>query len=591
MRSFFKYVLASMLGMLIVGIIFFFLSLGIISAFVSLAKKDKVVEIKNNSVLALTLDKPIKDRKPSMPLLNFRFLSFRPASSIGLNDLLDNIEKAKKDPKIKGIYLDLSSIQTGIGTIDEIRNALLDFKASGKFIISYSDFYLQPAYYLASVADEIYLNPEGMLFLKGLRVEIMFFSETLNKLGIEPQIVRHGEFKSAVEPFIEKKMSDENRIQIKAFMGSIWQYLVANISKERNVSPEKINQLADKLELWDPATAVKESLIDSLIYRDEVYELLISKSGLDGKKKPNLVSLTDYNKVPKERVHKGLIRQKIAVIYAQGDIVLGEGDLDEIGADKFVKTIREARQDSAVKAIVLRVNSPGGISLAAELIWREVELARQTKPVIASMGDLAASGGYYILASADTIVASPVTLTGSIGVFAVWWNAKDFYNKKLGITSDVEKTNTYSDFGTTFRPFTTYENMIIQKSVDKTYDTFVDHVSRGRGMSYKEIDKIGEGRVWSGVNGIDVGLVDAYGGLKDAIEIAAEMANLEYYRIIELPKQEDPVELLIKEIMGDVKMNAIRKELGEDFKYFEQLHSARNYRGIQVRLPFSIDIY
>jgi protease-4 len=374
-------------------------------------------------------------------------------------------------------------------------------------------------------------------------------------------------------------------------MGSIWQYLIANISKERNVSPQKINQLADKLALWDPATAVKESLIDSLIYRDEVYELLISKSGLDGKKKPNLVSLTDYNKVPKERVHKGLIRQKIAVIYAQGDIVLGEGDLDEIGADKFVKTIREARQDSAVKAIVLRVNSPGGISLAAELIWREVELARQTKPVIASMGDLAASGGYYILASADTIVASPVTLTGSIGVFGVWWNAKDFYNKKLGITSDVEKTNTYSDFGTTFRPFTTYENMIIQKSVDKTYDTFVDHVSRGRGMSYKEIDKIGEGRVWSGVNGIDVGLVDVYGGLKDAIEIAAEMANLEYYRIIELPKQEDPVELLIKEIMGDVKMNAMRKELGEDFKYFEQLHSARNYRGIQVRLPFSIDIY
>ncbi len=591
MRNFFKYMLASMLGMLIVGIVFFFLSLGIISAFVSLATKEKVAEIKNNSILALTLDKPVMDRKPAIPLLNFRFLSFKPESYIGLNDLLENIEKAKKDPKIKGIYLDLSAIQAGVGTIDEIRNALLDFKESDKFIVSYGDIYLQPAYYLASVADEVYLNPEGILLLKGLRVELTFFMETFNKLGIEPQIVRHGKFKSAVEPFIDKSMSDENRVQIRAFMGSIWQYLVSNISAERNVSPEKINQLADKLELWNPQTALEENLLDSLLYRDEVYDILISKSGLTGKKKPNLVSFSDYNKVPRTRDQKGLIREKIAVIYAQGDIVPGDGELDEIGANKFVKAIREARQDSAVKAIVLRVNSPGGISLAAELIWREVDLASQTKPVIASMGDLAASGGYYILTSADTIVASPVTLTGSIGVYGVWWNAKEFLNKKLGITSDVEKTNTYSDFGTTFRPFTTYEKMIIQKSVDKTYDTFISHVSRGRGLSYAEVDKIGEGRVWSGINGRDIGLVDIFGGLTDAIKIAAEKADLEAYRIIELPKLEDPVEMLVKEIMGEVKINAMREELGEDFKYYELLRQARNYRGIQSRLPFSIDIY
>jgi protease-4 len=591
MKSFFKYMLASMLGMLIVGIIFFILSMGIIGAFVSLAKQEKVVEIKNNSVLALTLDKPIKDRKPTMPFLNFRVLSFKPESFIGLNDILDNIEKAKKDPKIKGIYLDLSTIQAGVGTVEEIRNALLDFKESGKFIVSYSDSYQQPDYYLASVADEIYMNPEGVLYMKGLTVEIMFFLETFKKLGIEPQIVRHGKFKSAVEPFMEKSMSDENRIQIKAFMGSIWQYLVTNISKERNISPGKINQLADKLELWDPQTAVKEKLIDSLKYRDEIYEMLINKSNLTGKKKPNLVSFSDYNKVPKARDHKGLIKQKIAVIYAQGDIVPGEGDLDEVGADKFMEAISKARQDSAVKAIVLRVNSPGGYSLAAEQIWREVELAGKVKPVIASMGDLAASGGYYILTSADTIVASPVTLTGSIGVFGIWWNAKNFYNKKLGITSDVEKTNTYSDFGTTFRPFTSYEKIIIQKSVDKTYDTFVDHVSQGRGLSYEKVNSIGEGRVWSGINGMDNGLVDVLGGLKDAIRIAAEKANLEYYRIVELPEQEDPFEMLIKGIMGDVKINVIKKELGEDYKYYEVLHNARNYKGIQARLPFSFDIY
>ncbi|MBN2215193.1 MAG: signal peptide peptidase SppA [Bacteroidales bacterium] len=590
MGNFFKYVLASMLGTLVVLIIFFFISMLMISAFVSLAKQDKVVEIKNNSVFTLTLDKPIKDRKPSMPFLNIGFPSLRPETFIGLNDILDNIEKAKKDPKIKGIFLDLSSLQAGIGTIDEIRNALIDFRESGKFIISYGDFYLQPTYYLASVADEIYINPEGILFLKGLRVELMFFTETFKKLGIEPQVVRHGEFKSAVEPFTEKSMSDENRLQVKAFMGSIWQYMVDNISKERNVEPEKINKLVDRLELWNTLTALEENMVDSLVYRDQVYEILMRKSGLTGKKKPSLVSYSDYNKVPKAREQKGLIRQKIAVIYAEGDIVPGEGEPDEVGADKFVKAISEARQDSNIRAIVLRVNSPGGFSIAAEMIWREIDLAARIKPVIASMGDLAASGGYYILASADTIVASPVTLTGSIGVFGIWWSAKELYNKKLGITSDVEMTNTYADFGTTFRSFTPYERIIIQQSIDKTYDTFVDHVSKGRKLSYNEVDKIGEGRVWSGINGLDIGLVDVFGGLKEAIRIAAEKAGLESYRIVNLPRQEDPFEVLMKEIMGEMKVKAVRKELGEDFKYYELLNDTRKLRGIQTRLPFTLDI-
>jgi protease-4 len=590
MRNFFKYVLASILGTLIVGIIFFFISMLMISAFISLAKQEKVVEIKNNSVLTIMLDKPIKDRKPSMPFLNLGFPGLKPESFMGLNDILENIEKAKNDPKIKGVFLDLSTIQAGIGTIDEIRNALLDFRQSGKFIISYSDFYLQPSYYLASIADEIYLNPQGILFLKGLRVELMFFSETFKKLDIEPQIFRHGKFKSAVEPYTEKSMSEENRLQIKAFMGSIWEYLVNNISEERHVSPEKINRLADRLELWNPRNAREENLIDSLIYRDEVYEILMNKSGLIGKKKPNLVNLSDYHKVPKPREQKGLIRQKIAVVYAQGDVVTGEGELDEIGADKFVKAISEARRDSNIKAIVLRVNSPGGLSLAAELIWREVDLAARTKPVIASMGDLAASGGYYILSSADTIVASPVTLTGSIGVYGIWWNAKDLFNKKLGITSDVEKTNTYADFGSTFRSFTPYEKMIIQKSIDKTYNTFVDHVSKGRGLSCNKVDSIGEGRVWSGINGMEIGLVDVFGGLQDAIRIAAEKANLKSYRIVELPEQEDPIEILVKEIMGEMKIKAVKKELGEDFKYYELLDKARKFRGIQTRLPFTFEI-
>jgi protease-4 len=591
MKSFLKYVLASIVGTLIVGIILFVFSMGMIGAFVSLAKQEKVVEIKNNSILALNLDKPIKDRKPTMPFINLKFLAFKPESFIGLNELLDNIEKAGSDPKIEGIYLDLSSIQAGVGTIEEIRNALLVFKESGKFIISYSDFYLQPSYYLASVADKIYMNPEGMLYLKGLRVEILFFKGIFDKLGIEPQIVRHGKFKSAVEPFIEKSMSDENRLQIKAYMGSIWKHMVNNISGQRNISPETINRLADKLDLWNSQKAINENLIDSLLYKDEVFEILKHKTGLAGKKKPNLITFSDYIKVPKQRKQKSLIRQKIAVIYAQGDIVPGEGDLDEVGADKFVKAISEARQDSTIKAIVLRVNSPGGYSLAAELIWREIDLARQIKPVIASMGDLAASGGYYILSPADTIVANPLTLTGSIGVFGIWWSGRDLFNKKLGIFTDVEKTNSYSDFGSAFRPFTSYEKAIVQNSVDKTYNTFINHVSQGRRLSCEEVDKIGEGRVWSGINGKDIGLVDVFGGLKDAIRIAAKKANLDIYRIIELPKQEDPIEILIKQLTGEVKIKTMRKELGEDYKYYELLKNARKLQGIQSRLPFSIDVF
>ena len=514
----------------------------------------------------------------------------KPQPIIGLTELINNIDKAKEDPKIEGIYLELTNLAAGVATVDEIRNALLDFKESGKFVICYSNLYTQSTYYLGSVADEVYLNPEGMIYMKGLNMQIEFFKGTFEKLGIEPEVFRHGEFKSAVEPLIDKKMSDANRIQIKSFMGSIWQYVVANIAKQRHVSTERINLLADRLELWNPKTGISEKLIDSLVYRDQVYDVLKEKTGLSEKKKPNLVDLSDYSKVPKEKAQKGLVKEKIAVIYAQGDIVSGDGDQNEIGADRFVNAISDARKDSDVKAIVLRVNSPGGYSLAAELIWREIELARQVKPVIASMGDLAASGGYYILCPADTIVASPVTLTGSIGVFGVWWDAGEFFNKKLGITSDVEKTNTYSDFGSVFRPFTSYEKLIVQKSVDRTYRTFVNHVSEGRRMTYNSVDKIGEGRVWSGINGIEIGLVDVFGGLKDAIRIAAEKANLEVYRIVELPKQEEPFELLIRELTGEMRINSIREELGNDFKYYELLKKAEKIQGIQARLPFSFEL-
>ncbi len=590
MKSFLKYVLATITGTLIVGIVLIFIFFGMVNAFFALATKEKSVEIKKQSVLVISLNRQIKDRKPSGPFINVNLRSVFPVTELGLNEILDNIKKAEKDANIEGILLDLSTIQADIATIDEIRSALKEFKDSGKFVICYSDYFTQPSYYLASVADDIYMNPEGIFFLKGFHAEINFIKGTLDKLGIQPQIIRHGKFKSAVEPLINKSMSDENRAQIKSFMGSMWNYYLKNISAERHIAPSLLNRLADNLTLSDPQAAYECGLLDSLIYRDQVMDILKEKTGTIKRKKPNLVSFTDYAKVPKPREHKGFIKEKIAVIYAQGDIVPGKGNNDEIGADVFADAISEARQDSMIKAIVLRVNSPGGSALASEIIWREIELARKSKPVIASMGDYAASGGYYIVSPADVILANQFTLTGSIGVFGIWMDAKDFFNKKLGITSDVENTNTYSDFGSVFRPFSPYETAVAQKSVDKVYDAFVNHVAAGRNMSFKDVDKIGEGRVWSGINAININLVDTFGGLTDAIKLAAKKVNLEEYRIVEYPKLENPLDVLVRELMSEAKIKMLKKELGENYKYLKLFENAQKMNGVQARMPYSIHI-
>ncbi len=588
MKNFLKYLLATILGTFVVALIMFFIIVGSISAII--AKQEKSIEIKPNSILMLTLDQPIMDRKPSMP---FKITPFRANKSfaepvLGLTEILRNIDKAAKDEKINGICLDLSKLMTGYATVEEIRNALLKFKESGKFVISYGDEFSQVSYYLASVSDKIYMNPEGTLYLTGLKGELLFFKNAFEKLGIEPQIIRHGKFKSAVEPLMYTSMSEENRKQIREYIGSIWMHLVTGISEQRNISPDNLNALADELALWNSETALEQHLLDSLIYRDELIEKLKEKVGITKTKKLNLIPLEKYERVPEIRTSKGLIKEKIAVIYASGDIVMGEEYEEEIGANKMALTIREAREDSTIKAIVLRVNSPGGGALASELIWRELDLARKVKPVIASMGDLAASGGYYISSPADTIVSSPVTITGSIGVFGVLFNAKEFFNKKLGITYDVESTNRYSNFGTPFRPLSDYEKNIIKNSVEKVYDTFLDHVSEGRGLTVQRVDSIGEGRVWSGINAKEIGLTDEFGGLTRAISIAAEKAGLDTYRVVELPKLEDPFQQLIKKFTANVKQKILQEELGDDYKYYELLRKTKNLQGIQARLPYEI---
>lgn len=589
MKSFFKYLLASILGIIISSLIMFFILVGIITAMVS--SKDKPVDVKSNTILLLKLNQPINDRKSPLPLLFFNFTSFGADNALGLNDILNNISKAGRDENIRGIYLELSGLQAGIATIEEVRNALIDFKKTGKFVLAFSDTYTQGAYYLASVADKLYLNPGGSVNLVGLSVDIMFFKKTLEKLDIQPEIIRHGKFKSAVEPLMYDKMSPENREQINTFVGSIWDHTVECIAASRNISVEKVNQFADSLLLWNNSSAIAYGLIDTTLYKDQVLDTLAKLVQAENSKDLNFITHNRYLRVPVPQGGKGYSRNKIAVIYAEGDIVTGEQSEGMIGSGKIARTIREARQDSSIKAIVFRINSPGGSALASEVIWRELSLARQTKPVIASMGDVAGSGGYYIAVPADTIVASPNTITGSIGVFGFLINAGDFFENKLGITTDVVNTNTYSDFGSVYRSMAVQERLTMQKMVDETYKTFVNHVAEGRKMVWDNVDKIGEGRVWDGKNAVKLGLVDTLGGLTTAIQIASKKANLDHYRIIELPKQEEPLDQIIRELSGDVTEHLLRNKLSDKYlQHYRLLKNVLQNDKIQARLPFELSI-
>jgi protease-4 len=589
MKNFLKMLLASILGVILASIIVFFIFVGIISALVT--SSDTPVEIKPNAVLKLTLDKTIVERTSQNPLDNLNILGFGKDKEEGLTEIIADIKKAKDDDNIKGIYLELSIIQARISTVEEIRNALIDFKKSNKFIIAYGNILTQRAYYLASVADKIYLNPQGEIEFTGMHSEVMFFKGALEKLGIEPEIIRHGKFKSAVEPFMSDKMSEENRAQISQLIKTIWENNISAISSARNISTKELNYIADKMILTDADSCISRKIVDSLLYLDQVYSVLLKKSG-NSAKEPEFITLNKYDKVvAKKSTSKSYSKNKIAVVYAQGDVVMGDEDEDYVSADRISKALRDARTDTSIKAIVFRINSPGGSSLASEIIWREVKLAAKVKPVVASMGDLAASGGYYIACAADTIIAQPTTITGSIGVFGVLFNAKQLLNQKLGITTDVVKTNEHSDFPTITRPMDGQEKKFIQMEIEKIYQTFVNHVAEGRKMGAKKVDDIGQGRVWSGIDALKLGLVDTLGGLNDAIAIAAKMAKLDNYRLLNLPKIEDPFDKIMKDLTGEAKAFFLKSELGDGYILYKQYKNMKNWNGIQTRLPFDIDIY
>ena len=584
MKSFFKIVFASMLGFVLT---FFFIFI-LIAAIVGAASGDKEVSLENNSVLILTLDESINDRSNDNPFANFNFGSMSGGKQIGLNDILDNIGKAAADEHISGIFLDISSIPSGIASIEEIRNALIEFKKSGKFIYAYSEAFTQPSYYLASVADKIYLHPTGMAELKGLRSEVLFFKGTLDKLGVEPQVFRHGKFKSAVEPFIQDKLSDANREQIRSYIGSIWNHMVDGIAIGRKLSTTQVQDIASKMLVTNAPAAVQFKLVDELKYRDEVLEILQKKTEAKSIDEIEFVSINKMVDVKDTRDKSG--KDKIAIIFAEGDIVDGQGKEGQVGSIEFSKAIRKARLDDKVKAVVLRINSPGGSALASETIWREVMLTKKVKPVIASMGNVAASGGYYIAAPCDTIVASPNTITGSIGVFGLFFNAKQLVNN-IGVTVDTVKTNPFADIMTSSRAVTAQESEVIQREVERIYDNFITRVSEGRKISKANVDSIAQGRVWSGADAKRIGLVDVFGGLEKAIEIAAKKAGLTNYRIQELPYIEDPIQKFIKELGGDSEQAILKKTLGDSYRYYQQIEHLRSMKSYQARLPYELEVY
>jgi protease-4 len=589
MKNFIKYTFASMLGTLITFFVALFIIIGIVSALS--AGEEKVVTVKDNSVLKLNIGKSLTERQPANPLAKYGIGT--DDALVGMDRIFQVLKAAKEDDNIKGIYIDTRKLPGGgIASYEALRKALLDFKSDGKFIYAYGEFYSQKDYYIASVADKVVVNPVGAVDFKGLAAQIMFFKKAMEKLDIEMQIIRgpNNKFKSAVEPFMYDQMSEANKEQTTIFLSSIWESMLADISKSRNLPVAKLQTIADSLWSANAEKAKSIGLVDMVAYEDQFKSELMKKLNVTDVENYNEISLTDYATT----VHKAANikeKKKIAVIYAVGEIVSGEGDDNIIGSDRIAKAVRKARQDSSIKAIVLRVNSPGGSALASEVMWRELVLAKEVKPIVVSMGNYAASGGYYISCMANKIIAEPTTITGSIGVFGMIPNLKNFLNDRLGITFDGVSTNANSAMGGVAQPLTPFQQKVIQNSVVDIYTAFITHVAEGRNMTVEQVDGIGQGRVWSGVDAVKIGLVDELGGLDKAISEAAKLANIEEYRVVNRPELKDPIEEMVKKMGGSVKASIIEDELGVSYKYYEYIKKIQTMEGFQTRLPYFIEIY
>lgn len=571
----------SAFALLIIGIL-------IIVGLVASASKDTTSEIKSNSILHIILNNDIVERSSKNPFQNFDLTNFDQEKQPGLTDIVALIKAASTDNNIKAIYLDIDEISSGIASVEEIRNALIEFKKSKKPIISYSEVYTQKAYYLASVADKIYLNPVGLLEFKGFSAKVMFYKGALEKLEIEPEIIRVGSFKSAVEPYMLDHMSDSSKLQTNVLLSSVYQHFLTQVSKGRNISIKELAAIANELKVQTAQDALKYKLVDGLKYKDEIIAELSKISNTNNEEELKLVRLSEY--LQSNPIKASTATDKIAVIYAAGEIVSGSGNDDNIGSERVSAAIRKARLDKNVKAIVLRINSPGGSALASDVIWREVILTKKVKPVIASMGDVAASGGYYIACAADQIIAEPNTITGSIGVFGVLFNAEKFFKNKLGITFDGTKTAEFADLGDYSRPLSPTEKNIIQQSVNQIYKDFTNKVAAGRNLPIQKVLNIAGGRVWSGSDALRIGLVDSLGNMNDALRLAAQKANLKDYRIINLPEETATLEKILTGLSGKIKMQFLKAEYGEGYQYYQEFANIKSMKGIQTRLPVNLNI-
>ena len=591
--KFSKVLLAAFLGTLIALVVNFFIKVGVVTSMISSlsTETETISKPKPNSVLYMKLNYDIPDRTTDNPFSAINFQTMESLDATGLNDILRNIERAKTDPNIKGIYMELSSIPTSTATLQEIRDKLIEFKESGKFLVTYGESYSQSAYYLASVADKIFINPEGALDLHGMASQITFYKHLFDKLDIEMQIVRgpNNRFKSAVEPYFLDKMSEANREQMDKLLGTVWGQILLGISQSRNISVEQLNYIADNLDTYfDANKALEYGLVDNLYYKDQVLEEL---KGLTGSNKDiNAIGNANYAKSYKD---KNLSKNEVAIIYASGQIFDGKGNEEQnIYSENLSKTIRKAREDENVKAVVLRVNSPGGSAVASAIIGRELDLTKQVKPVIVSMGNYAASGGYWISAKADYIFADPTTLTGSIGVFGTVPNLQGFLNDKVGLTFDVAKTNENADFGTLSQPLTEFQYGKLQEMVVKTYNDFTGRVAEGRGLTQTYVDSIGQGRVWAGADAIKIGLVDQLGDMEDAIAYAVQKAELgSDYKVTEWPKQKDFFTRMMESMNESDKLDAsMKQKMGVYYNYLQGLDNLQKNTGIQARLPFDMII-
>ncbi|MFC2114625.1 signal peptide peptidase SppA [Bacteroidota bacterium] len=593
MKGFFKYVFASMVGFIFAYILIIIIMFSIVFGTISklthdkLGKSDKEVVLKEGSILLIELNQQIVERTDKFPFEELGFFD-EDNFAMELKEVKSKILAAKDDPKISGILLNVVAPMASLTSLEDIRNALLDFKSSGKYIWNYSALMSQKAYYIASVADRIILSPEGELLFGGVSSEMIFLKGMFDKLDMQPTLIRAGNYKSAGEMYTRNNMSPYERKQMEEFLFPMYDHILFQIADSRKIDKDSLHSIADNLFIRSAEDALNFGLVDDLLYRDQVHEALKTFTKTENL---NFVKLSDYSKSAEAISKKDYTKDKIAVIYAVGAINMGKGDNQSIGAETLTKAIRKAREDENIKAIVLRINSPGGASLPSDLIWREVKLAAEAKPLVVSMGSLAASGGYYIACPADTILAEPNTITGSIGVFGMHINMKDFWANKLGIQYDRIKSGTYSDLMNPNRPMTEEEHLIVQSYVDNIYFDFKKRVAEGRGLEQDWVDSIAQGRIWSGIKAVEIGLVDKIGNLEDAIEIAANMAGLKNYRIKELPKKSSPFDNLPFFSMAVFQQKLLQNAMGEDYILYKQLNEAKRLTSdIYMLLPYQFDI-